>query len=142
MTFTISASMVFGAIAIIGVAIMLIAAIFVSTDGDPGSAAYQDSVFKLVRWIIVGLSIFMVGMMGLCYFQKIERDKKQIERDKKQSVAYNRFIRETGADSGNAVYYNGQAVSGASLIINKDNLDDYLIEYDKTNKVVKIMSRK
>ena len=40
------------------------------------------------------------------------------------------------------IIYNGQAASGASLIINKDNLDDYLIEYDKTNKVVKIISRK
>ena len=135
MTFTISASMIFGAIAVIGVAIMLIAAIFIPMDGDPDSAAYQDSVFKIIRWIIVGLSIFMVGIMVLCYFQKVEYDKKQ-------SVAYNRFIRETGADSGNAVYYNGQAVSGASLIVNKDNLDNYLIEYDKTNKVVKIMSRK
>lgn len=137
MIFTSSASMIFGAIAVIGVAIMLIAAIFIPipTDGDHGSAAYQDSLFKIIRWIIVGLSIFMVGIMGLCYFQEIERDKKQ-------SAAYNRFVRETGADSGNAVYYNGQAVSGASLIINKDNLDDYLIEYDKTNKVVKIMSRK
>lgn len=127
--------MIFGAIAVIGVAIMLIAAIFVSTDGDHTSAAYQDSVSKLMRGIIVGFSISIAGMMGLCYFQKTERDKKQ-------SVAYNRFIRETGADSGNTVYYNGQAVSGASLIINKDNLDDYFIEYDKTNKVVRIMSRK
>lgn len=135
MTFTISASMVFGAIMVIGVAIMLIVAIFGPMDGDHGSAAHQDSLFKITRWIFVGLSIVIVGMIGLCYFQKIEHDKKQ-------SAAYNRFVRETGADSGNTVYYNGQAVSGASLIVNKNNLDDYLIEYDKTNKVVKIMSRK
>lgn len=137
MIFTFSALMIFEVIAVIGDVIMLIAAIFIPipTDGDHSSAAYQDSVSKIIRWIIVGLSIFIVGMMGLCYFQKVEYDKKQ-------SAAYNRFVRETGADSGNTVYYNGQAVSGASLIINKDNLDNYLIEYDKTNKVVKIMSRK
>lgn len=127
--------MIFGAIAVIGVTIMLIAAIFGPMDGDPDSAAYQDSLFKIIRWVIVGFSVSIVGIMGLCYFQKVERDKKQ-------SAAYSRFIRETSADSDNTVYYNGQVVSGASLIINKDNLDDYFIEYDKTNKIVKIMSRK
>ena len=134
MTFTISASMLFGMIVVIGAAIMLIAAIFTPLDGNYGSRVYQESESKLVRRVIIGISISMIGIICLCYSQKTEHDKKQ-------SAAYNRFIRETGADSGNTVYYNGQAVSGASLIINKDNLNDYFIEYDKTNKIVKIMSK-
>lgn len=62
--------------------------------------------------------------------------------DKKTDAAYNRYVREAAPDSGYSVYYNGQAVSGVAIGIDKNNIGDYEIKYDEKNKIIKIMQKR
>ena len=62
--------------------------------------------------------------------------------DKKTDVAYNRYVRKAAPDSGYSVYYNGQAVSGSALGIDKENFDGFDIKYDEKNKIIKIMQKR
>lgn len=51
--------------------------------------------------------------------------------DKKTDAAYNRYVRATAPDSGYRVYYNGQAVSGSTLGIDKTDFNNFDIKYDE-----------
>lgn len=57
-------------------------------------------------------------------------------------IAYNRYVRKAAPDSGYSVYYNGQAVSGSALGIDRTNFDNFYIKYDKKNKIIKIMQKR
>ena len=62
--------------------------------------------------------------------------------DKKTDAAYNRYVRKAAPDSGYSVYYNGQAVSGSTLGIDRENFDDFDIKYDEKNKIIKIIQKR
>lgn len=61
---------------------------------------------------------------------------------KQNDTAYSRYVREATPDSGYSVYYNGQAVSGSALGVDRQNFDDFDIKYDEKNKIIKIMKKR
>lgn len=61
---------------------------------------------------------------------------------KQNDAAYSRYVREAAPDSGYSVYYNGQAVSGSALGVDRQNFDDFDIKYDEKNKIIKIMKKR
>ena len=106
--------------------ISLIVALYIGT-----SPSYVSEL-KLKRSLIMSI-VFLIGGLTLLTI---------LSTSKQTDTAYNRYVREASPDSGYNVYYNGQAVSGAAIGIDKNNIGDYEIKYDEKNKIIKIMRKR
>lgn len=87
---------------------------------------------KLKRSLIMSI-VFLIGGLALLTI---------LSTSKQTDTAYNRYVRETSPDAGYSIYYNGQAVSGRALGIDRENFDDFDIKYDEKNKIIKIMQKR
>lgn len=96
-----------------------------------GTSLSYDSEPKLKRSLLMSI-IFLAGGLILL----IPYENKQTD------TAYSKYVREAAPDSGYSVYYNGQAVSGSALDIDRTNFDDFDIKYDEKNKIIKIMQKR
>lgn len=105
--------------------ISLIVALYIGT-----SPSYVSEL-KLKRSLIMSI-VFLVGGLALL----------TLFTNKQNNAAYNRYVREAAPDSGYSVYYNGQAVSGSALGIDRTNFGDFAIKYDEKNKIIKIMQKR
>ena len=92
----------------------------------------DDSELKLKRSLIMSI-VFLIGGLTLLTI---------LSTSKQTDTAYNRYVREASPNSGYNVYYNGQAVSGSTLGIDKTDFNDFDIKYDEKNKIIRIMQKR
>ena len=101
--------------------------IVASSSYDPSSVSGPKPECPLVMSIV-----FLAGGLALLI----------LSVDKQVDASYNRYVREAAPDSGYNIYYNGLAVSGSALGIDRTNFDNFDIKYDEKNKIIKIMQKR
>jgi len=108
--------------------ISLIVALYV------GASLSYDSELKLKCSLIMSI-VFLIGSLALALLATLSTSKQN-------NAAYNRYVRAAAPDAGYSIYYNGQAVSGSALDVDRENFDNFDIKYDEKNKIIKIMQKR
>ena len=99
------------------------------------------------RWsdnfcVVVGVVLAICVIIGMLLMLKGMIDAEITANNKQSLQEWHRFEKAVSADSGYTFYYNGQAVSGAAIGIDKNDIGDYEIKYDEKNKIIKIMQKR
>lgn len=91
--------------------------------------------------VVMGVVLAICVILGMLLLLKGMFDVEITANNKQSLQEWRRFEKALSADSGYTFYYNGQAVSGAAIGIDKNDIGDYKIKYDPTNKTVIIRDR-
>ena len=99
-------------------------------------ALYIGTVSELkLKCSLIMSIVFLIGSLALALLATLSTSKQN-------NAAYNRYVRAAAPDSEYSVNYNGQAVSGSALGIDRENFNDFVIKYDEKNKIIKIMQKR
>lgn len=98
------------------------------------------------RWsdnfcVVVGVVLAICVILGMLLMLKGMVDAEITANNKQNLQEWRRFEKAVSTDSGYTFYYNGQAVSGAAIGIDKNDIGDYKIKFDPANKTVIIRDR-